>query len=243
MRIARFRQLAVALLVLGATPAWADDDGDCYGTWDLGKPSSIGVASVTAKPRLNFIKSASEQKSCPADTAACRQRAYVVTGDSVVTLGTRGAFTCAVFIGPKGRAAAGWAPTASLASKQLPGAIRLDDWLGEWSGGPEQTIRIKRGPKPGVLSVSGDATFGALDPARVRRGAVNIGEFAGDASPKGALINLTTDETGGSRDAFEPQESQNCSVRMLHLGALMLVEDNFNCGGLNVTFTGGYRRK
>ena len=243
MKLRSGHMLAAAVLLAGISSASAQADRDCYGDWDLGRPESIGLAAVTSKSRLNFIKSSSEQKTCPADTTACRQRAYLVNGDTVVTLGVRGSLTCAVFIGPKGRAAAGWLPTNALASRPLPSGVRQEDWLGEWSGGPEQTITFMAGKTPGSLAAKGDATFGGLDPARVKRGAVNIGEFDGEAAPRGVSLQLTVDDDGKSKPEWSDHDSMQCSVRMLHLGQIILVQDNFNCGGLNVTFTGGYHRQ
>jgi hypothetical protein len=41
---------------------------------------------------------------------------------------------------------------------------------------------------------------------------------------------------------FEQAEEGQCLVRMQRVGALLLVEDNMQCGGSMVTFTGLYRR-
>ena len=42
---------------------------------------------------------------------------------------------------------------------------------------------------------------------------------------------------------FATQCDSGCKVRMHRIGELLLVEDNGNCGGVGVTFTGLYHRK
>ncbi|MGC1793860.1 MAG: hypothetical protein WA753_20865, partial [Pseudolabrys sp.] len=41
---------------------------------------------------------------------------------------------------------------------------------------------------------------------------------------------------------FEKAEEGQCLVRIQRVGAWLLVEDNMQCGGSMVTFTGLYRR-
>jgi len=42
---------------------------------------------------------------------------------------------------------------------------------------------------------------------------------------------------------FEKGEERQCLVRMQRVDAWLLVEDNMQCGGSMVTFTGLYRRE
>jgi hypothetical protein len=103
MRAVAFGQIGPALLffaVLTAGSASAydpDDPRNCIGfEWD--DKRAVVVQKVTAKPRINFIKSPYDDnlkaETCPAATAACRKKSYLVTGDLVLTGKTLGAFTC-----------------------------------------------------------------------------------------------------------------------------------------------------
>src|ERR1700759_380863 len=87
-------------VMLAASPATAyvaDDPANCVGVdWD--DTNVLVVAKVIASPHVNFIKSPYDDdfkaETCPAATDACRKKAYLVTGDLVLSGKTRGDFTC-----------------------------------------------------------------------------------------------------------------------------------------------------
>ncbi|MGH6843688.1 MAG: hypothetical protein ACRECU_02990, partial [Methylocella sp.] len=84
-------------------------------------------------------------------------------------------------------------------------------------------------------------TYGSLDPDRVKRGAVNIGIIEGMTSPKGAALSFTMGE--GATLPVDKGDEGDCKVWMRRLGPYLLVNDNNNCGGMNVSFSGVYTRK
>lgn len=226
--------LALAALLL-ALPAPAAE-GDCFDAVDLDKP--VTLATVTGSERVPFVKSASTAAGCPGPAESCCEKAYLVAGNTVLTGRAQGAFVCATYVGAKGATRSGWLPRAALAEAP-PAAPGLDDWAGTWNGGPEHRIRIAR--KGAGLALSGDATYGALDPDRVKRGAVNIGSFAVEARPEGAALAFTDGEKGVV-PRYSPDDYTACSLRMRLLPPFLLVESNSACGGVNVSFTGLYRR-
>jgi hypothetical protein len=75
----------------------------------------------------------------------------------------------------------------------------------------------------------------------VRRGAVNIGELEGKARPRDATLAL-----GQGYDGVKPpgerQDLVECAARLRLFGRYLVVEDNMQCGGANVSFTGVYVR-
>lgn len=228
---ARCAILCGAALLLPA-PASSTECGDRI---DLAKPLSL--ATVTGPDRVNFLKSGAADPGCPSLTPACRERAYLVAGNPVVVSGTSGAFACATYLGAEGATRSGWVPHAALAEAPAE-APDLDAWTGRWTSGPEQTIAIRRsGPS---LTVEGDATYGGQDPDRVRRGAVNMGSFAVTIRPAGSALAFTDGQKGviGAYDA----EEFSCSARMRLLPPILVVESNSACGGMNVSFSGLYRR-
>ena len=225
---------ALAGLLLAAPAAAAE--GDCFDAVDLDKP--VAVATVTGPERVPFVKSASAAPGCPSADAACRDKAYLVAGNAVLVGPARGAFVCATYVGARGATRSGWLPRSALAEAQ-PAAPGLDAWLGTWSGGPEHRIRIARAGSG--LKLEGEATYGALDPDRVRRGAVNLGAFAVEARPDGAGLAFTDGERGVV-PRFSPDDAAACSLRLRLLPPFLVAESNAACGGMNVSFTGIYRR-
>lgn len=162
-------------------------------------------------------------------------------GDKVIVSDIGTDFICADYVNSKGLTRAGWLPRSAIAITPTRTSTGVDDWVGQWRGGPEQQIAIVKAAKSASdLEISGAATYGALDPARVKRGAVNLGEISASVAPEGTSLAFTMGD-----DKTLPYAQGNdydCRVRMRLLGAFLLVEDNRNCGGMNVSFSGIYRK-
>lgn len=156
-------------------------------------------------------------------------QAYVVPGDRLVADRVQGAFTFVIFVSSRGKATRGWIESAGLRRIE-PSPPALTGWTGAWTF-EDASITIVPGKRPGDLHVSGTATWGGHDPERVARGAVNVGDFSSDVAPKGDRVT--------HREGDDPDL---CRIDMRLIGPYLLVEDNMRCGGLNVTFSGTYRR-
>jgi hypothetical protein len=218
-------RLAIGFTVFLAAPALhAEGLG-------LGETALSARAVGPEVARSSFLK---DGDGCPGEAAACRRSAYLVPGDVVVLGETAGAYGCVSFIGEGGRASTGWMALSAL--RPVPEVPA--DWAGQWQSGPEQSIAITQ--EGGKLRLRGDATWGASDPARVRRGGVNIGEFTARAAPEGNRLAFTA---GEETLPYEGGDDYDCRLRMERLGPYLAVRDTGNCGGHNVSFTGLYRRK
>jgi hypothetical protein len=150
----------------------------------------------------------------------------------------RDAFVCATYVNAKGIERSGWLPADAVAYDNEK-TIASADWLGRWIR-DEADISVKAG-KAGALLIKGDATYGAGDPDRVKRGAVNTGTIEGEVTPAGDSLSFAM-----SGDATLPVDKggeYDCQVWMRRFGSWLIVDDNSHCGGLNVTFSGVYRRK
>ena len=184
MRAAAF----VLLGIIGAGPALAQG-AECsfyFGVENLEADDAVALGRINKlTPRTNFVKPSVIQKGCPNASAACRDKAYLVPGDEVVVIGSGDAFVCASYTGAKGQGTEGFLPRAAVTLVQNPPPAPLDGWIGRWRGSPEQEIVIAKGAGPDGLKVTGDATYGALDPERVKRGAVNLGSLDGEATLRG----------------------------------------------------------
>ena len=145
-------------------------------------------------------------------------------GDLVVGAGRSGAFICATLVTQGLAETHGWLPSARLvaAPRQPPAS-----WVGRWRTGSDQSVVVRR-LRSGGLSITGAALWGGADPARAAEGGVNTGAIAVHATPHGRKL------------AFA--EGTGCAGRMWRLGPYLVVSDNDRCGGMNVSFTGVYRR-
>ena len=233
-RLSRSAAATALLLAVLQLPAAADEKpGDCAGIdFDVHRP--VAIARIAAgQPHVNFIKSAWEDAACPADGDACRQSAYLVPGDMVLVGKQNAAFSCVSYqsaADSKQRWTNGWLPAAALAPVTPEPAPGAADWLGAWvHAGAE--IDIKHAANGG-LAVHGEAVY---------RAAQDIHNGVIDAAAKPDQGVLAFADDGGV--AFDKAGADACLVRMRRAAALLVVEDNGNCGGADVTFTGFYRKK
>lgn len=235
VRAFRFVGSALALAALGAAAPVAAEEtaGDCMGfDFDAGRPAVISRVDGAAAKAF-FVRSAWENAACPADTMACRGRAYLVPGDLVLTGKVSGVYTCVAFQALNDRKQIwtnGWIASARLAPVAPASATQSSDWTGTWRHtGGEITIKPAKG---GKLSVAGEHTYPVA-------GNVRTGDFAADVAPAGGVLAFVD---GGDKP-FDKAAEDECRVRMQRVGAILVVEDNGTCGGAMVTFTGLYQRK
>jgi hypothetical protein len=191
-------------------------------------------------PRLHFVRNAEGQPDCPALTEACRERAYLVPGNGVIVGPQVDGFRCAIYLASNGQSRAGWLPAAGLMLVPPP---LTPDWSGRWTAGPERTITISQNENRAWV-LEGEATYGALDPERVRRGGVNTGHFSATVSREevegGSFMSFT--EGAAATLAYDKGEPGNCRVSLRLVGPWLVATDNGSCGGHNVSFSGIYRR-
>lgn len=243
MRAIAILLVFAAMSLAGPAAAYdAEDPANCNGVeWDDAQP--LTVAKVTASPRANFVKSPYDDDfkadTCPAATTACRKASYLVTGDLVLVGRTRGGFTCVSYQTPRSKTGndkrpawtRGWLPSAALTQVAPAAATGTSDWLGTWDQ-PHATIEIKPGGLGGRLIVEGIAVFPTAHD--FHNGAID------------AQVMPEKDSIAFLDDGWMPFETKcesGCRVRMRRVGSLLLVEDNGDCGGAGVTFTGLYHRK
>jgi hypothetical protein len=213
-------------------------DADCYDFSILGPLDQLTLATVTtSERRVFFAKSEMYQTGCPSDGAACRDQAYVLPGDKVIVGRRFGSFTCAGYFTPKEFVVAGWLPSAAITPLPDQTSSSPESWVGHWKA-LEKSIVIRRDAKSGVLDLDANATWGGQDPDRVKRGGVNTGAFQAMAKPNGNSLAFTV----GDRKTlpYDTSADAPCSVRLRLLDRFLLVLDNMQCGGMNVTFSGAY---
>lgn len=176
------RALAASILpaaILSFLPVAAHSGQLDCGSFDPN--NKIAVARiVTTEARLNFIAGPSKRmQECPSPMSACRLKAFVVAGDEVLIDLADGPFLCATFKSAGGMETRGLLPRQAV-QLSPPETATMAKWDGKWRRDREAEIVIKS--KSDVVSVSGNATWGGGDPARVKRGAVNTASSMGRAN-------------------------------------------------------------
>jgi hypothetical protein len=165
-----------------------------------------------------------DEEGCPGPAAKCRQKTYVVPGNELIVSRTFGDWVCAWYQPARRSETVGWIPASRLDIKGTDANPPPAAWLGSWQF-YDNSLRIARGRKAGALRVEGDATWQGVNP-----GNVHVGEVSGEAAPAGNSLSL-----GDGPD--------DCRVTLRLVGPYLVVGDNKQCGGMNVTFDGVYRRK
>jgi hypothetical protein len=231
--------VAIAMALLPAPSVDAQSaDGQCSSaTYAI--DGQLGIARIaSARARVNFVMSRQDgRKDCPAAAAACREKAFLVARDVVVTQPSEiVGFVCSSFANARGHETTGWLPTDAL--EVVPsGAVTPASYAGRWQR-TEAVITIKPG-RNGRILVDGAATWGAQDRGRAARGAVNTGEIGGTGRFVGETVLVADDDV----KSFQAAPDTACAVQMRVVASYLLVRDNGACGGANVSFTGVYVRR
>jgi hypothetical protein len=206
--------------------ARADDTVPCRNGTFPAQNGVFALAKVVGAPRT-YLRS--DLSPCPDDSIACRGRAYVVPGDTVLTGAVNGPYVCAFFPTRNG-GSAGYVRQEEIAAQPVASTVPLDAWTGEWWNGDNSIALSDNGTG---LAASGHAYWPSANPSsRDWPGGPHIGDMSGAAAPRGNTVVF------GSQD-----DPTDCRVTLTLLPPFLLAVDNTNCGGANVTFNGVYRQR
>ena len=222
---------SAAMVVLTAsvllTPVVAK--ADC--TWFDVLGDGARAATVRSSfSRAHFVQDETLVPGCPNESPECLASSYLVPDDVVLTGSVQDAYTCVAFINPRGAnkiSYVGFLPTVALSP--LPDADqRPDDWTGHWVG--DQDIRISYGNN-GTFVVRGTAT----------EGRDHIGAVEGEMKPADGVLAFTMDDADTL--PYDAGDEVDCRIQLWRRGPYLLARDNNKCGGVNVSFSGFYRRE
>ena len=105
----------------------------------------------------------------------------------------------------------------------------LAAWDGNWRDGDNSiAVRID-GAR---LTASGEAYWPSAHPSpKQRPSGPNLGDMSGTATPDGNTV------------VFAGKDPADCRVSLTLLPPFLLAADNMNCGGMNVSFSGGSTKR
>jgi hypothetical protein len=162
-------------------------------------------------------------EDCP-EAENCREKAYVVSGDQVVISNERKGFACAWFTPVKGTGYVGWLKAGDLNFWPINKDPGLAAWYGTWRYG-ENEIKFESTRVRGYLNVIGTAFWKGLGDN------IHIGEL----SNRGKVVADRVEYSDGD-------DEYDCKATIRMVGQFLVVRDNMNCGGVNVSFSGVYRK-
>lgn len=223
------RTLALLLLLLAALSAslMAQGTGNPENWCREGLFTHEGIEFGTGfikvkRGRTFFFKD--DPETCPAGKN-CRTRSYLVNGDTVITGRKWSGFVCAWYTSPKGGVKVGWLTESDVEFPNLLFDGSENAWVGEWRY-HSNVIRIERTKTAGEFRITGDALWKGMGDN------IHIGELNGTAGLKDGKIEYSD----GSSEF-------DCKATLdLAYTGYLLVKDNANCGGMNVRFSGIYRK-
>lgn len=143
----------------------------------------------------------------------------------MITGPTVGSYVCALFRS-KTSESAGFLLWGEVALKRPIAALPQRAWIGTWwDGADEITLRTAGS----ALRVTGSAIWpsAAASPESL---SPHVGEVSGTARPRSNAV------------VFAGKSVDDCRVSLILLPPYLLARDNRQCGGMNVSFTGVYRK-
>jgi hypothetical protein len=231
VRLKKFLQ-NLAVLFFGfifATQIFAQLDGNppniCRNGYFPREGKDYQMARIIGKAGEKIYFYGDEREDCP-QGKNCRLKSYLIPADEIIVSRTLGGYVCSWFQPRKGSETVGWINVDNLEwieTNQKPAA---NDWLGEWRF-YDNSITISKSKTPDLFDVKGNAVWKGLGDN------VHVGELDESGKPSANTLKL------GEKDT----EEYACKVSMQLVGKFLIVADNMNCGGANVTFSGVYRKK
>ncbi len=195
---------------------------ECRGGDFTEQAGSYRLASVVHAPRAYLREGPS---LCDVSGPVCGGPPYVVPGDVVVTGLMAGQYVCALFHS-KTTESAGFLLRSELSFKPVVAAMPHSAWIGTWRNGDDEITLRAAGA---ALAVTGYAFWPSAAPSEYQP-SPHVGEVSGTARP----VSNTVIFAGKSVD--------DCRVSLTLLPPYLLARDNRQCGGMNVSFTGVYRK-
>ncbi|MEP6882592.1 MAG: hypothetical protein ABI866_11400 [Dokdonella sp.] len=214
-------------------------DAECNPRGPSPNVSAWSATVQSDSARVHFLKSRTEDSRCPAVDDVCEKRSFVVAGDNVLVWAREGEVSCAMYTSKRGGVTVGRLSDSALdfhGSGKVPTAL---DWAGHWVRDDQADLTIQFLPD-GQLEIEGEASWGGHDPVRVENGGVHVGEIElTRVRLTGHAIHFVA---GRGNSPPEPEAEFECVVDLQLREGKLQAKDNWQCGGMNVSFEGTYER-
>ncbi len=213
------------LTVLGASAqVETGDDGNpvnwCRNGFFPKSSENFRIAKIKGAKKEKVFFYNDEKEDCPKNVN-CKTKSYIIPNDEVIVSRTYGDFACAWFQPKKGSETVGWIALDKLGfvenNQKLP-------WVGDWTF-YDNSIKIAPMKLDNKMKITGNAFWKGIGDN------IHIGEIDFSGVPETNKLSL------GEEGEYE------CRVKMQRIGKFLVVSDNLNCGGANVTFNGIYQKK
>ena len=210
--------LLCAGVIAAAPPAFAADGAGpgmpCHQI--LLGDADLRLGKVIGAGPVAFL---TDGPNCPGPAVACRGKFAARPGANLLLGRSRADYLCAFDARTD---STGWLPQQRIAAHPIDPTPPLAAWLGTWRL-YDNLIVLKQ--ESDGLDAEGEAYW----PSKSAPPA-NEGAFAGTAKPSGNRLHFGN-------------EAQGCEVDMALAGPFLVVSDNRECGGHNVSFSGIFTRR
>jgi hypothetical protein len=215
----------------GAIAPWPD----CEEFSDLWFNASLQQARVRidADRRLHFQRGG---EGCPGQ-ADCERAAYLVPSDRAYAA-THGDWACLWFLDAKLRSTVGWVPKAALELEALP-VPATGDWIGEWRNSVDDIEPSQGSEWHNTVAIREDGERLAMEGEGIWLGPVL--DAAGNRSVHDAYASGQLKPEAG-RAVIAATSEYDCGLELRRFSDVLLVRDNLQCGGVNASVSGIYRR-
>lgn len=197
---------------------YAIEPDSCRNGFFPKKQNTLQLASVNIAKgeKLYFY---SDEQGCP-DTPSCQTKSYLIAGDKVIVNAVNEGWACAWFSGKK-HETVGWLATKQLTFESNETTM---PWSGQWQF---YDNKIQFDNTDNKVYVQGDALW--LGAIVAGEPVIHTGELNGLLEINGHHARLIDSEV-------------DCIANFTLLADYLIVADNNNCGGANVSFNGVYRK-
>lgn len=236
--------LGIALVVSAAAQA---QDADYCSPFQAARQPASSLALRTVKDevkRLHFINSEPNKTGCPSLETSCQLPSFVVGGDRLLVSSVNAKnMACVHYFSKAGKLSSGFVDANGLgATSNSDAKLSSRAGLGAWSNGNTGLIEIKPGSDDYVV-ITGEINRG---PPSFNSGSLNGPAFLSNKDD-GKSVGYADDHYDGTMPPTSPPDNSaasfSCKARLRLMGDFLIVDDNDNCGGHGVMFTGLYKKK
>ncbi len=217
-----------AFLFLSSVSVFAQLEGNpenwCRNGFFPRESENYSLATVKGKKGERVFFYDDDEKNCP-NGKNCRRKSYLIPNDEVIVSRKFAGFACAWYQPKKGAETVGWIPLEKLEFTEMVQSGGKEAWTGTWNY-YDNEIKIAATEKPDVYKITGNAFWKGLGDN------IHIGELDDEAKFVDDKLKY------GEEDADE----YACKVTLQLVDKFLIVADNLNCGGVNVSFSGVYKK-